>query len=33
MWLVGFLILLALPMARGKKRFKTGPPSTQIVFT
>src|SRR6185369_8516107 len=28
MWLVGFLILLARPMARGVKRFSTAPPST-----
>lgn len=33
MWLVGFLILLARPMARGVKRFSTAPPSTKIVFT
>src|SRR5262245_51187253 len=33
MWLVGFLILLALPMARGTKRFSTAPPSTEMVFT
>jgi hypothetical protein len=33
MWLVGFLILLARPMARGVKRFRTVPPSTKMVLT
>ena len=32
MWLVRFRILVARPMARGRKRFKRGPSSTTIVL-